>query len=288
MYSYKSVQDILTICEKEKIPFWKVVLFGEMELTGTTEEQVIQAMKKRLDVFRASVRAGLSDTAITMSGMSGGQGASLLSQEKILLGGLSYKAMSYAVAVNEANQKMKKVVACPTAGSAGIVPGCFVALEDEGLVTEDKMIEGLLVASGIGNVVTMNAFVAGALGGCQAECGTATSMAAASITHMLGGNAQQISDAAALAMKNVLGLTCDSIAGLVEVPCVKRNGFHAVHSMTAAEMVLHGIKSIVPMDEVIAVMKETGEQIPVTLRETSTGGLATTPTGIAIRQRVGM
>lgn len=288
MYSYKSVQDILTICEKEKIPFWKVVLFGEMELTGTTEEQVIQAMKKRLDVFRSSVRAGLSDTAITMSGMSGGQGASLLSQEKILLGGLSYKAMSYAVAVNEANQKMKKVVACPTAGSAGIVPGCFVALEDEGLVTEDKMIEGLLVASGIGNVVTMNAFVAGALGGCQAECGTATSMAAASITHMLGGNAQQISDAAALAMKNVLGLTCDSIAGLVEVPCVKRNGFHAVHSMTAAEMVLHGIKSIVPMDEVIAVMKETGEQIPVTLRETSTGGLATTPTGIAIRQRVGM
>lgn len=288
MYSYKSVQDILTICEKEKIPFWKVVLFGEMELTGTTEEQVIQAMKKRLDVFRSSVRAGLSDTAITMSGMSGGQGASLLSQEKILLGGLSYKAMSYAVAVNEANQKMKKVVACPTAGSAGIVPGCFVALEDEGLVTEDKMIEGLLVASGIGNVVTMNAFVAGALGGCQAECGTATSMAAAAITHMLGGNAQQISDAAALAMKNVLGLTCDSIAGLVEVPCVKRNGFHAVHSMTAAEMVLHGIKSIVPMDEVIAVMKETGEQIPVTLRETSTGGLATTPTGIAIRQRVGM
>lgn len=285
-YLYKSIADIVATSEKENIPFWEVVERAESEKTERPIEEIRKIIKGRLDIFRQSVREGLADTTSTASGMSGGQGHLLKEKKGILLSDLSYRAMVNAIAVSEANAKMFRVVACPTAGSCGILPGCFTALEEMKHSSEEDLINGLLAAAGVGNVITNNATVAGAVGGCQAECGAASAMAAAGIVTILGGTAREVANAAALAMKNVLGLVCDPVAGLVEVPCVKRNGFHAVHSLTAAEMSLQGLISAIPVDEVIQVMWEVGIAMPCSLRETSQGGLATSPTGLAIAKRV--
>ena len=285
-YLYKSIADIVATSEKENIPFWEVVERAESEKTERPIEEICKIIKGRLDIFRQSVREGLADTTSTASGMSGGQGHLLKEKKGVLLSDLSYRAMVNAIAVSEANAKMFRVVACPTAGSCGILPGCFTALEEMQHSSEEDLINGLLAAAGVGNVITNNATVAGAVGGCQAECGAASAMAAAGIVTILGGTAKEVANAAALAMKNVLGLVCDPVAGLVEVPCVKRNGFHAVHSLTAAEMSLQGLISAIPVDEVIQVMWEVGIAMPCSLRETSQGGLATSPTGLAIAKRV--
>lgn len=286
MYEYKTIQDIIRISEENNISFGQTVLRAEAELTEIDESHIIAKLKERLEIFRNSVQFGLEDTAPTPSGMSGGQADQLEKTAPRFLGALAHKAMTYAVAVSEANAKMYRVVACPTAGSCGILPGCFVALEEVLTLPEEKLVEGVLAASGIGNVVTNQACVAGAVGGCQAECGTATSMAAGGIVAIFGGTAKQIGEAAAFAMKNVLGLVCDPVAGLVEVPCIKRNGMHAVHSLTAAEMAMAGLTSRVPVDEVILAMYNIGKAMPESLRETSDGGLAKTPTGLIIADRV--
>lgn len=285
-YLYKSIADIVAMSEKNNIPFWEVVQRAENEKTEMAIEEIRKIVKSRLDIFRQSVKEGIADTSATASGMSGGQAHILKESKSLLLSDLSYRAMVNAIAVSEANAKMFRVVACPTAGSCGILPGCFTALEEIKQVSEESLINGLLAAAGIGNVITNNATVAGAVGGCQAECGAASAMAAAGIVTILGGSAKQVANAAALAMKNVLGLVCDPVAGLVEVPCVKRNGFHALHSLTAAEMSLQGLVSAIPADEVIQVMWEVGTALPCSLRETSQGGLATSPTGLAIAKKV--
>lgn len=285
-YLYKSIADIVAMSEKNNIPFWEVVQRAENEKTEMPIEEIRKIVKSRLDIFRQSVKEGIADTSATASGMSGGQAHILKESKSLLLSDLSYRAMVNAIAVSEANAKMFRVVACPTAGSCGILPGCFTALEEIKQVSEESLINGLLAAAGIGNVITNNATVAGAVGGCQAECGAASAMAAAGIVTILGGSAKQVANAAALAMKNVLGLVCDPVAGLVEVPCVKRNGFHALHSLTAAEMSLQGLVSAIPADEVIQVMWEVGTALPCSLRETSQGGLATSPTGLAIAKKV--
>lgn len=286
MYTYETIQDIIQLSNQESLTFGQVVLRAEMELTEAIELEVITKLKERLTIFRESVQSGLQDTTLTPSGMSGGQAAHLQQSKPMLLNTQTYTAMTYAIAVSEANAKMYRIVACPTAGSCGILPGCFMALEDVLHISEDALVEGLLAASGIGNVVSTQACVAGAVGGCQAECGTAAAMTAGGIVAILGGTAKQVGEAAALALKNVLGLVCDPVAGLVEVPCIKRNGMHAVHSLTAAEMALAGLTSRIPVDEVILAMYTIGKAMPAALRETSDGGLAVTPTGIVIANRV--
>lgn len=285
-FLYKSIADIVAKSEKSGLPFWEVVQNAEAEKTGASIEEIRETVKGRLAIFRQSVLEGGNDETTTASGMSGGQAHKIREKSGILLGELGYRAMVNAIAVSEANAKMFRVVACPTAGSCGILPGCFTALEEVREVSEEALINGLLAAAGVGNVITNNATVAGAVGGCQAECGAASAMAAAGIVTILGGNAKEVANAAALAMKNVLGLVCDPVAGLVEVPCVKRNGFHAMHSITAAEMSMQGLVTAIPADEVIQVMWEVGTAMPCSLRETSQGGLAVSPTGLAIAQRV--
>lgn len=286
MYKYDTVQELLDICKGEQLPFWEVVLRAECDLTEVSREQVWQGIQSRLAVFAESVAAGFADKERTASGMSGGQADYLAKQEPRLLGALPFKAMTYALAVSEANAKMSKIVACPTAGSCGIAPGCILATEEVLALPKERAVEGLLAAAGIGKVVTQQATVAGAVGGCQAECGTAAAMAAAAVTQMLGGTPEQVAHAAALALKNVLGLVCDPVAGLVEVPCVKRNGIHAVHSLSAAEMALGGLESSIPVDEVIHTMGIIGKSMPRSLRETSEGGLACSKTGLAIAEKV--
>lgn len=286
MYEYESIEDILELCRAMELPFWEVVLRAEEERGDMSRTAILQEVLRRIQIFRDSVRTGLDDKGKTPSGMSGGDAVIIRDSSIALLGEFPRTALSFAIAVSEANAKMYRVVACPTAGSCGIMPGCFVAMETVYEMTEEQLVHGFLAAAGIGNVITNVAGVSGAVGGCQAECGSAAAMAAGGIVAAMGGDEEQIAHAATLALKNVLGLVCDPVAGLVEVPCIKRNGMHAVHSITAAQMALSGVKSVIPADEVILAMKHIGAAMPSSLRETSEGGLAVTPSALAIAEKV--
>ena len=279
-YIYESIDQILRACEDHNCSFAEVVLRSEMETYECSADSIYRGIDERLRIFEESIQEGLKNRDKTISGMSGGQGAQLLGHRPLILGDLAYKAMTYAILVNEANAKMFRIVACPTAGSCGILPGCLQALKETHELKQKDLRDGFLVAAGIGNVIMERACVAG----CQAEVGTAAAMTAGAVTSILGGTAQQIASALALSLKNVLGLVCDPVAGLVEVPCVKRNGIFAVQALTAAELALGGIESQLPADQVIDAMNAIGRALPEALRETSTGGLAVTPRAREIAQ----
>lgn len=283
-YTYESIDQILRACEDHDCSFAEVILRSEMETYECSADSIYRGIDERLRIFEESIQEGLKNKDKTISGMSGGQGAQLLNHRPLLLGDLAYKAITYAILVNEANAKMFRIVACPTAGSCGILPGCLQALKETHELKQKDLRDGFLVAAGIGNVIMERACVAGAVGGCQAEVGTAAAMTAGAVTSILGGTAQQIASALALSLKNVLGLVCDPVAGLVEVPCVKRNGIFAVQALTAAELALGGIESQIPADQVIDAMNTIGRALPEALRETSTGGLAVTPRAREIAQ----
>ena len=283
-YTYESIDQILHTCEDHDCSFAEVVLRSEMETYECSADSIYRGIDERLRIFEESIQEGLKNRDKTISSMSGGHGAQLLGHRPLLLGDLAYKAMTYAILVNEANAKMFRIVACPTAGSCGILPGCLQALKETHDLKQKDLRDSFLVAAGIGNVIMERACVAGAVGGCQAEVGTAAAMTAGAVTSILGGTAQQIASALALSLKNVLGLVCDPVAGLVEVPCVKRNGIFAVQALTAAELALGGIESQIPADQVIDAMNAIGRALPEALRETSTGGLAVTPRAREIAQ----
>lgn len=285
-YEYKTLHELMDTATKHNLSLSEVVVRHEMETSEQTEQSVRSRMEGRLAVFKESIDAGLNDTEKSVSGLVGGDADKLLKAVPKLLGPLAKKAAVYALAVSEANAKMFKIVACPTAGSCGIVPAVMTAVAEELGVDKELSVNALFTAAGVGAVVSRNASVAGAVGGCQAECGTAAAMAAAAAAEMAGGTNDQILQAFALCMKNTLGLACDPVAGLVEVPCVKRNACYAVLAITAAEMALAGVRSVIPPDEVIEAMNEIGRMMPVALKETSDGGLAKTATGKAIAERL--
>ena len=271
-YEYKTLHELMDAATTHNLSLSEVVVRHEMETSEQTEEAVRSRMEGRLAVFKESIDAGLSDTEKSVSGLVGGDADKLLKAAPKLLGPLAKKAAVYALAVSEANAKMFKIVACPTAGSCGIVPAVMTAVAEELDVDTETSVNALFTAAGVGAVVSRNASVAGAVGGCQAECGTAAAMAAAAAAEMAGGTNDQILQAFALCMKNTLGLACDPVAGLVEI--------------TAAEMALAGVRSVIPPDEVIEAMNEIGRMMPVALKETSDGGLAKTATGKAIAERL--
>ncbi len=285
-YEYKTLHELMEQAAAQQMSLSEIIMRHEMETSEQTEEKVRALMASRLDVFHESIQAGLEDKGKSVSGLVGGDADKLLQSQAKLLGPLARKAAVYALAVSEANAKMFKIVACPTAGSCGIVPAVMMAAAEELDIARDTCVNALFTAAGIGAVVARNASVAGAVGGCQAECGTAAAMGAAAVAEMAGGSNDEIMQAFALCMKNTLGLACDPVAGLVEVPCVKRNACYAVLAITAAEMALAGIKSVIPPDEVVEAMAEIGRLMPVALKETSDGGLAKTPTGRAIAERL--
>lgn len=285
-YEYKTLHELMERAAAQQLSLSEICIRHEMETSEQTEEAVRTLMSSRLDVFHESIQAGLEDKGKSVSGLVGGDAEKLLQSQAKLLGPLARKAAVYALAVSEANAKMFKIVACPTAGSCGIVPAVMIAAAEELDIGKDTCVNALFTAAGIGAVVARNASVAGAVGGCQAECGTAAAMGAAAVAEMAGGSNDEIMQAFALCMKNTLGLACDPVAGLVEVPCVKRNACYAVLAITAAEMALAGIKSVIPPDEVVEAMAEIGRLMPVALKETSDGGLAKTPTGRAIAERL--
>lgn len=285
-YLYDTIEDIVRLADRESISFSEVVLRSEIESTGSTKEEVLAEIQRRIQIFKESVRDGIADTRKSKSGMSGGQAKQLDERQPLFLSDLAYRALRYAISVNEANAKMFRIVACPTAGACGILPGVMQAVGEVYECNDEAYVNGFLAAAGVGNVVTNQACVAGAVGGCQAEVGTAAAMASACAVAMMGGTTEEVVTAMTLCMKNVLGLVCDPVAGLVEVPCVKRNGIYAVHALASAEMAMAGLRSRIPADEVIGAMDSIGRALPEALRETSEGGLAKTKTGVDITNRL--
>ncbi|CUH97809.1 putative L-serine dehydratase, alpha chain [Propionispora sp. 2/2-37] len=285
MIAFTRIDELVTLAEAKKTGIADIVLEWEVEKSEVPANRVWDNMRGRLAVMQQAVDGGLKQREKSFSGLVGGDACKLL-MPAAFLGPVATQAAAYAMAVGEVNASMGKIVACPTAGSCGIVPGAILAVA--GLITnrEEKLVKALFTAAGIGEVIAKNATVAGAVGGCQAECGSAAAMAAAAVVEMLEGTPRQSAHALALALKNMLGLVCDPVAGLVEVPCVKRNAFAAVHALVAAQMALAGIESVIPADEVIDAMFRIGIDLPSSLKETSEGGLAKTPTALAITRRL--
>ena len=283
-----SMKEIFERSARENIPFWEIVLQYDME-----ERQVSRqaSMAKMLSTWQAIQDAADSYTGTqrSVSGLVGGDGLRmrLYARRGESIGGeFMDEVIVQAISMAESNACMRRIVAAPTAGSCGVVPAVLLPLCEREHYTQHELLEALYVASGIGAVIAYRASISGAAGGCQAEIGTASAMAAGALVSLRGGTNEQIGHAVAMALKNLMGLVCDPVAGLVEVPCVKRNVIGAVNAISAADMALAGIESRIPVDEVIDAMGEVGRRMPVEFRETALGGLAATPTGKAVKERM--
>lgn len=283
---YHSMKELFAVADVEKCSPGIIACRVEAEESGKSYEQVWDRMKYTIPVFREAIRKGLADTSKSASGLVGGDGSRLFNGNMRFMSPICQKAASYAIATAEANAKMYRIVACPTAGSCGILPAVLSAVGKEVNASMYDFTCALFTAGAIGRVIAEKASIAGAVGGCQAECGAACGIAAAAAVDLLKGSTEQMGNAFALALKNILGLVCDPVGGLVEVPCVKRNAFHAVHALLAADMAMNGIKSVIPPDEVIEAMGDVGRRLPVELKETSRAGLAMTKTGRKINDEL--
>lgn len=285
---YKSLAEI---CETEKrtgLPFWKIVQEDDCTERGVADRDSFEQMRAMFHAMQDADEQ-YDGSRKSSSGLVGTEGKKMQQAREsgtTICGNLVAKVMEKALKTGESNACMKRIVAAPTAGSCGVVPAVFLTVQEEKHFSEDKMVEALYVAAGIGGVIASRAFLSGAAGGCQAEIGSASAMAAGGLTYLMGGNAEEISNACALALKNLLGLACDPVAGLVEVPCVKRNVIGAVNALTAADMTMAGIFSKIPPDEVIDAMRSVGRSMNEDIRETGKGGLAGTPTGVEIREKM--
>lgn len=285
---FRNVAELVALAEQDGIKIAEVMIRQEIEVSGMTREEIIVKMDHNLSIMEKAVERGLNGVK-SQTGLTGGDAVLLqnyIKSGKGLSGNLLLDAVSKAVATNEVNAAMGIICATPTAGSAGVVPGTLFAVKEKLNPTRMEMIEFLFTAAAFGFVVANNATVSGAAGGCQAEVGSAAGMAAASIVEMAGGTPQQAAEAMAITLKNMLGLVCDPVAGLVEVPCVKRNAMGASNALTAADMALAGITSRIPCDEVIGAMYAIGQTMPTSLRETGQGGLAATPTGRKLEAKI--
>ena len=287
---YESLKQICMEEETNGIPFWKLVQMEECKELQKTQEASQQEMQEIYQAMRASYE-DYEDKLHSASGLVGGEGAKIYErrmEKNLLCGDFIGCVMEKALKISESNACMKRIVAAPTAGSCGVVPAVFLTIQEEKDLSDEKMVEALYVAGGIGGVIASRASLSGAAGGCQAEIGAASAMAAGGLVYLLGGGAPEIVNASALALKSLLGLACDPVAGLVEVPCVKRNVLGAVNAVTAADMTLAGIMSKIPADEVFDAMYNIGKHMDEEIRETAKGGLATTPTGMQISEKIVM
>jgi len=287
--SFTSLQGLLDAANELNIGIADVVVKLEHENTGMNPEMIRGRIAATLAVMKRAVADGLKPGVVSVSGLTGGSAEKLnlyRLSHCMLSGPIASKAMAYALASSEINASMGIIVAAPTAGSCGILPGVLLACSEELDLTEDDLIRALLTASGVGAVIATRATLSGAEGGCQAECGSAAAMAAAAACELQNQSGEVCIQAAALALKNVLGLACDPVCGLVEVPCVKRNGIFASLALSAADLAMAGITTVIPPDEVIDAMYAIGSSMPAALRETACGGLAVTPTGLALKAKM--
>jgi L-serine dehydratase len=283
---YDSMKQLIKLSGREKKPIGEIVLAVEAKQEDAAPDTIRGQMVISWEVMKQAMERGVTEDVYSVSGLSGGDGKLFFSRESKYLGPSVTRAVARALGVAEVNASMGRIVACPTAGSCGIVPAALMLAQERLQVKEEAIVTALFTAAGIGIVCSINASISGAEGGCQAECGVAAAMAAGALTELAGGSPTMVGHAVALCLSNMLGLVCDPVAGLVEVPCVLRNAGGLMQALLAADLALAGIKSRIPVDEVIDAMGEVGEALPESLRETAQGGLANTPTGNRYRKKV--
>lgn len=277
---FKNAQELLILCEEKNLPISEIMRIREIELGETTAETVKEKMTRVLEIMKEAARSPIHKPVASMGGLIGGESRKLslhAQQKKELCGDLLQKAITYAMATLETNASMGLIVASPTAGSAGIVPGLMLAMQEHYHFSDDTIIQALFNASAIGYLAMRNATVAGAVGGCQAEVGVASAMAASAAVELMGGTPEECTYAASTVLMNMLGLVCDPVGGLVEYPCQNRNAAGVANAVIAAEMALAGIRQLIPLDEMIQTMFTVGRKLPAELRETAMGGCAVTP-----------
>ncbi|MDO4295418.1 MAG: L-serine ammonia-lyase, iron-sulfur-dependent, subunit alpha [bacterium] len=286
---YKSVEELVEAAIRSGKKISEIVLCEQAESLDKSEVEVYETMAASFQVMKRSVVEGMDENLRSASGLSGGAAAKMrkaVEEGRNHFGSLFGSAMSMALAVSEYNSCMGQIVAAPTAGSCGILPAALISVMTEKQIPERDIVMSLFTAAGVGMVIAKNASISGAEGGCQAECGSASAMAACALTEVLGGTPHMVCTSCAIALKNILGLVCDPVAGLVEVPCIKRNAMGVANAFTACELACAGITSAIPTEEVILAMKRIGDQMSSTLKETAEGGLAATPTGCRLCRQI--
>lgn len=287
--NYHSLYELTKTAKEENCRISHIVLAQQAEQMEIPAEEIYEKMRENYHVMASCIQPGCAPELKSTSGLTGGDAYKMrqaVEEGKNLTGSLLGGALYRALAISELNAAMGRIVAAPTAGSCGILPAAVLTMQEEKGLSEEDCVMSLFTASAIGMVIAANASLAGAEGGCQAECGSASAMAAGAIVELMGGTPQMVDSAVAIAIKNILGLVCDPVAGLVEIPCIKRNASGVAGAFVAAELALAGISSAIPADEVIMAMKRVGDTMPSTLRETGEGGLAATPTGKKLCEKV--
>lgn len=293
----------MSICDAKALDFFEMALTLEQIMncpapashwileqdcaqTGLEPQAIRTEMLRRIGEMRASIERGLASDAKSITGMVGWNAKGLWDAPDPLNASLLKRVQAYAMAVNEENARMGRIVAAPTAGSAGTIPGALIGVADHLGIKDEALVDPMILAAGIGQAISGKMYISGAAGGCQAEIGSSAAMAAAALVEVLGGTPRAAVHAASLALMNTIGLVCDPVGGYVEVPCVSRNAFFAVHAVSAAQLALAQLESFIPPDEVLGAMASVGRMMPAALRETADGGLAQTPTGLAVTARM--
>ena len=288
-YNFKSGKELLEMCNEYNMSIHEVCLEREVELSGLSKEEIRSKMQHSLNIMKSATEKAVEEDIKSVGGLIGGEAKKLTifrNNSRSVCGPLMNKALVAAMGTMEVNASMGLIVAAPTAGSCGILPGAVVTIGKEYDMTDEQMLDALFAASAIGAIITRNATVAGAEGGCQAETGAAAAMAAAGVVEMMGGTPEQAIHAASHCLQNVMGLVCDPIAGLVEAPCQGRNAIGVANALISAELCLAGILNIIPFDETVEAMYKVGKNLPPELRETALGGVAATCTGCALSDKI--
>jgi L-serine dehydratase len=287
--SFTSGAALTALCKQNGTSISEEMIRRETELADAPRKEIISRMTHSYGVMKDAVKMALTEDITSIGGLIGGESKKLINRSqaaKPVCGSIIAKAAAYAMGVLEVNASMGLIVAAPTAGSSGVIPGTFLAVQEEFSFSDEVMVDALFNAGAIGYLITRNATVSGAEGGCQAEVGTASAMAASAVTQMMGGTPKQCLDASAMVISNLLGLVCDPVAGLVEAPCQNRNALGASTALVCAQTVLSGIGSLIPFDEMVDAMFRVGKSMPTELRETAQGGCATTPTGCQLCHKI--
>lgn len=287
---YQSVEELVNDAREKQVPISELMVQQEMHTSHRSREDIWEQMRKNYRVMKEAVEKGLTgDGVFSPTGLTGGEAVKLMNYRKrgkSLSGDDLLIAVENAIATNEVNASLGIICATPTAGSSGTLPGVMFGIKDKLGLDEDQMVQMLFCASGFGMVIANNAMISGAAGGCQAEVGSASGMAAAAAVEIAGGSPEESSEALAMALSNLLGLVCDPVAGLVEIPCVKRNAIGAVNALISADMALAGLTNKIPADDVIEAMRRVGKNLPPSLRETGLGGLAATREGVRLKMKI--
>lgn len=289
MNKFATFKELLAYCQAEQCSIGEAALRYEESLGDYSQEQILERVGNILQQMQQTIQSGLYSEEKSLSGLTGGFSKKVMefsASNQAFMSPLEHRMIAYALATLEENSRMKKIVACPTAGASGVVPAVLIALAEERDMPLEKLQMALLAASMIGELVSRRMYLSGAAAGCQAEVGVATGMAAAAIVETLGGTPQQALDATAIAFKNMMGLVCDPVAGLVEVPCVKRNAVAGIHASAAATIALSGVNSFIPLDEVVDAMVAVGQLMSPKLKESAEGGLAKTPTAVTFTDKL--